>query len=170
MYKPQLVLFSSILLVNCCSSTSREMYDLSRLESLNAFEHSSRDRLAGWSDYLLVLYFNGSACDSCINRDLLNVADTAAEEHPRLSVLVIAHYDDESRHHEVMLRNLRRVGRLTCRVLLEGELGQAGLGTQMRVALIDTRTSLIVRSYHPRFSRDEWPNFQHDLQRTLSEK
>jgi hypothetical protein len=150
--------YSMIWLMIGCIEERGQPYDLAELGSLQKLDTTDTDLLL--SDYLLVFYFQGTDCDSCINRELLSIGDLLAEAHPRLSGVIVTHYDESSGHIPVMLRDLRRIGRLDCPVLLEERPGQAGLGKRILVALIDTKKGTIEASYHPEFSRNEWPGFE----------
>lgn len=157
----QLFVFWLFLLLSCCGDKAVETYDITRLASLKTFGGAIPDQV--FSEYLVVFYFQGIDCDYCIKRELKYIGDFLKEGQDHLSGIVVTHYDEHSGHIALMLRDFQRIGKLAIPVLVEETLGQAGLGTQIRVALIDLENGSVVTSYHPEFSRDQWPEFERDV-------
>lgn len=119
-------------------------------------------------NYTLVLYFQEVDCNTCIDRDLLNIKSFFGTYKPKVNPLIIA--QDRlffERGTSPNLVQLKRVGRLKAPILVEEVPGSAGFGQHMTIALIDHQEKRILLEYHPVVDRDHWPSFEKALRRTL---
>jgi hypothetical protein len=162
-----------VLLCSCRNGTDTEFvrdFDLDSLEHLESWRGPTLPQDAQHR-YLLVIYFDQVHCRTCVQRELLELRDFYKSHGNLLDVAVVV-FDPAtlSTGRHPFLHDMKRVGAIPGPILLERVKGEADLGNQFNISLIDRERHQIRLNYFPRTEIEGWSEFERKLVHILTAK